>query len=218
MTNQLEAAKRAYDDYCVDSLTKKYAPRATFMAGWEAAARHLCLAAPVAEAKHRVEQLEHSYREAQNYCEGPIALRTKFDGNPPYVGWKGLGLAMEQAFDERDMLREQLAAVTAERDILRTRLQAQVEATVAYAKTFDAEIRRHFEHHGLTLPKIDGPLWQAVQQFCTRVRSDCEQAEAALAEARDVIHGYLRACGALAGEHFYHKALEILERAKAGEP
>jgi len=41
-------------------------------------------------------------REAAHYCEIPIAMRTNFTGDPPYVGWKGLGLAMTQAFDERD--------------------------------------------------------------------------------------------------------------------
>jgi hypothetical protein len=47
-------------------------------------------------------------REAAHYCEIPIAMRTNFTGDPPYVGWKGLGLAMTQAFDERD---EALAAL-----------------------------------------------------------------------------------------------------------
>jgi len=47
-------------------------------------------------------------REAAHFCEIPIVMRTKFTGDPPYVGWKGLGLAMTQAFDERD---EALAAL-----------------------------------------------------------------------------------------------------------
>ena len=44
--------------------------------------------------------------EASNYVESPICMRTGFTGDPPYVGWKGLGLALNQALDERDRLKK----------------------------------------------------------------------------------------------------------------
>ena len=44
-------------------------------------------------------------REAAEYVEFVICMRTHFTGDPPYVGWKGLGLALDEALDERDRLR-----------------------------------------------------------------------------------------------------------------
>lgn len=43
--------------------------------------------------------------EAATHVESVICTRTGFTGNPPYVGWKGLGLALREALDERDQLR-----------------------------------------------------------------------------------------------------------------
>lgn len=43
-------------------------------------------------------------REAATYVESVICMRTDFTGDPPYVGWKGLGLALNEALDERDRL------------------------------------------------------------------------------------------------------------------
>ena len=43
-------------------------------------------------------------REAGQYVESVICLRTRFTGEPPYTGWKGLGLALNEALDERDRL------------------------------------------------------------------------------------------------------------------
>ena len=47
--------------------------------------------------------------EAAKYVEVPIVMRTDFSGEPPYVGWKGLGLALNEALDERDALRARVA-------------------------------------------------------------------------------------------------------------
>lgn len=47
--------------------------------------------------------------EAAKYVEVPIVMRTDFSGEPPYVGWEGLGLALNEALDERDALRARLA-------------------------------------------------------------------------------------------------------------
>ena len=59
-------------------------------------------------AADRIEELERMDREAAEYVETQICTRTRFTGNHPYVGWKGLGLALTEALDERDQLRKQL--------------------------------------------------------------------------------------------------------------
>ena len=43
--------------------------------------------------------------EAATHVESVIVMRTGFTGDPPYVGWKGLGLALTEALDERDALK-----------------------------------------------------------------------------------------------------------------
>ena len=53
-------------------------------------------------AEARVKQLEQLDSEAATYVESVIAMRTHFTGEPPYVGWKGLGLALNEALDARD--------------------------------------------------------------------------------------------------------------------
>lgn len=49
--------------------------------------------------------------EASNYVESVICMRTNFTGELPYVGWKGLGLALNEALDERDLLRKRIAEI-----------------------------------------------------------------------------------------------------------
>lgn len=46
-------------------------------------------------------------REAATHVESVIAMRAAFTGESPYVGWKGLGLALTEALDERDRLRSE---------------------------------------------------------------------------------------------------------------
>jgi hypothetical protein len=43
--------------------------------------------------------------EAATHVESVIAMRTDFTGDTPYVGWRGLGLSLREALDERDALR-----------------------------------------------------------------------------------------------------------------
>ena len=47
--------------------------------------------------------------EAATHVESVIVMRTGFTGDPPYVGWKGLGLALTEALDERDARGAELA-------------------------------------------------------------------------------------------------------------
>lgn len=44
--------------------------------------------------------------EAANHVESVICMRSHhFTGMPPYVGWKGLGLALSQDYDDLKRLR-----------------------------------------------------------------------------------------------------------------
>lgn len=56
----------------------------------------------------RIEELERLDAEAAEYVESVIVLRTYFTGEDPYVGWKGIGLALTEALNERDALRAEL--------------------------------------------------------------------------------------------------------------
>lgn len=91
-----------------------YRPDLDHWDAWRAAAHPLKVQA-LLDALDAAEKDAQKWRrlegEAAKYCEIPIAMRTDFTGDPPYVGWKGLGLAMEQAFDERDTLRARVATL-----------------------------------------------------------------------------------------------------------
>ena len=56
------------------------------------------------EAQARIAELEQMDREAATYVESVICMRTHFTGNPPYVGWKGLGLALTETLDRIECL------------------------------------------------------------------------------------------------------------------
>jgi hypothetical protein len=55
----------------------------------------------------RIKTLARLDREAATYVESVICMRTGFTGKPPYLGWKGLGLALNEALDDRDKLKLQ---------------------------------------------------------------------------------------------------------------
>jgi hypothetical protein len=102
------------------------------------------------EARERVETLERMDREAATHVESVIAMRTAFTGDAPYVGWKGLGLALNEALDERDALRARLA-----------RIEEAAKVFVDQSKLFDAE-----ENDGYVYDDDDGLDW--VSQFIER--------------------------------------------------
>lgn len=62
-------------------------------------------ASELIHARSRIAELEKLDREAATCVESVICMRTGFTGEPPYVGWRGLGLALTEALDERDRLR-----------------------------------------------------------------------------------------------------------------
>lgn len=58
------------------------------------------------QAADALDRLSRLDRESATYVESVIVMRTGFTGDPPYVGWKGLGLALNEALDELDQLRK----------------------------------------------------------------------------------------------------------------
>jgi hypothetical protein len=67
------------------------------------------LASTHARAMEALERYQKLDREAATHVESVICMRTGFTGEPPYVGWKGLGLALTEALDQRDRAMEALA-------------------------------------------------------------------------------------------------------------
>lgn len=60
----------------------------------------------VSDLVGKLSAAEAEAEEAAHHVESVICMRTRFTGDPPYVGWKGLGLALTEALDERDRLRK----------------------------------------------------------------------------------------------------------------
>lgn len=56
------------------------------------------------EAADEIDRLRQRDTEAAEHVESVICMRTHFTGEEPYVGWKGLGIALREALDERDFL------------------------------------------------------------------------------------------------------------------
>ncbi|RYD64579.1 MAG: hypothetical protein EOP83_09395 [Verrucomicrobiaceae bacterium] len=63
----------------------------------------------VKELQRRADRYEKLDAEASTHVESVIVMRTRFTGEPPYVGWQGLGLALNEALDERDYLKSLLS-------------------------------------------------------------------------------------------------------------
>ena len=77
-------------------------------------------------AADRLETLMRLDREAATHVEILICLKSKrFTGEPPYTGWKGLGKALREDYDELRRANETLRNEVA---VLQSNLKAQVEA------------------------------------------------------------------------------------------
>lgn len=80
------------------------------------------------------ERLANHYRrletEAAVHVESPIVLRTNFTGSPPYVGWKGVGLALNDALDELDSLRLAASVVDGDFEAVTESLAKNIAGTI----------------------------------------------------------------------------------------
>lgn len=57
------------------------------------------------EERDRYKRLD---AEAAEHVETFVVMRAPFTGEPPYVGWKGIGQAIREVYAERDAAREAL--------------------------------------------------------------------------------------------------------------
>lgn len=72
----------------------------------------LSLIAALKEAWAEIERFKQQDSAAATHVESLICMRTHFTGDPPYVGWKGLGLALKEHLDAQD---ERIAALAGEK-------------------------------------------------------------------------------------------------------
>lgn len=61
-------------------------------------------------AQERIKQLEQLDSEASTHVESQIAMFERFTGEPPYVGWRGLGLALKEELEAKDERVKELEA------------------------------------------------------------------------------------------------------------
>lgn len=74
---------------------------------------HLDAADEIERLQNEVSKWKRLDSQAANYVESVICVRSHyFTGEEPYVGWKGLGLALSQDYDEIERLRKALEHVS----------------------------------------------------------------------------------------------------------
>lgn len=96
---------------------------ATLYEGSEDANARLIAMAP--DLAKRVLELEARDREAATHIETRIAMRTHFTGDPPYVGWSGLGVAMVEKFDKDEARIAELEAALEQQQSLTDEVKAR---------------------------------------------------------------------------------------------
>lgn len=65
-------------------------------------------------AQTRIAELEQRDSEAATYVESQIAMFDRFTGESPYVGWKGVGLALKEELAAKDNRIAELEAALGE--------------------------------------------------------------------------------------------------------
>lgn len=94
------------------------------------------------EAADEIERLRQRDTEAAEYVESVICMRTHFTGEEPYVGWKGLGLALREALDERDFLRKENAELKIDWEAMTKIIKISVPYAVQIIKYMDTTQRQ----------------------------------------------------------------------------
>jgi hypothetical protein len=87
-----------------------------------------------AEQVEELRQIANTFfrldSEAATHCESTICMRShRFTGDPPYTGWKGLGLALKEDYDELHEIRKVL-------DMAKRLLHIIAEAPLSTDKDF----------------------------------------------------------------------------------
>lgn len=105
----------------------------------------------VAEAVERIKELERLDTEAANYVECVICMRTHFTGDRPYVGWKGLGLALTETLDRYDAAKNLISelesriigleAMLVDGTAREQKLEAALHEIIAWWESEDEDIK-----------------------------------------------------------------------------
>lgn len=122
-------------------------------------------------AADRLEILARLDREAATHVESVIVMRTGFTGQPPYVGWEGLGRTLSEALDHRDQLIEQ--AVRDGQDILQAR--KALGETIRDRELFREaliEIFRHCRNAGLPNEIVADRVVERIEECVVGVLGD----------------------------------------------
>lgn len=80
----------------------------TYTLTFPATSINLEAADEIERLRAEVERLRKSDSDAAQYVESVICMRTDFTGDHPYVGWKGLGLALNERLDRAEKAESEL--------------------------------------------------------------------------------------------------------------
>jgi hypothetical protein len=136
MSNPSEKTKK-YDRRLVSELLRLSTVVDTRKDAEISASDRVELVALLTWASDRVATLSRMDAEAATYVETPIVMRTPFTGETPYVGWRGLGLALREALDERDFLRSENEQLKRARGRSRTGVKVDAEDQAPVKPTRD---------------------------------------------------------------------------------
>ena len=116
--------------------------------------------------------------EAAEHVESVIVTRTDFSGDPPYVGWKGLGLALNEALDERDKLGNQCDKQ--ETALHRIEQWSQAYPLTIFRKPDYPAIHAALAAAGLTLDAVSADCMRHVVEGVGRIAREALSSPAAV--------------------------------------
>ena len=135
----------------------------------------------------RIEELEERDSEAAQYVEAVICMRTHFSGEPPYVGWKGLGLALTEHLDRmrekinNKNIQETLASITVERQ------QTMLNATMKRLEKLERVAAQIRQWDMLDIAS-DGSFWKKqLDDALKPIEDSIATLEKAIAESNEQI-------------------------------
>lgn len=107
----------------------------------ESAAREMDrLKAELASKQKEIDHWKDLETEAANFVEVPIVMRTHFTGEPPYVGWEGLGLALTETLDELANAKEEARYAYFRGMVAGSEMKSNVDSLIGYQPSEPIEV------------------------------------------------------------------------------